>query len=222
MKKRLLSLFLVLVLVMILPVSVLAADALNIVEITDLTLPVEGATPDMSFGVIQSECTVEKVLWMDLSTDTYMSASDTFVYEKDEYGNERNYRLEVHISISDPYTVFADSDNIFVTINGEEAWASIIDDYHLIAEYDFVATPHTCSGGYATCIEPAICSTCGKAYGSPNPEHHDIFGYEKDSSHSKYTTHHDLKCDLGKKVFGEEEHYWGPENDKGVRPCTVC
>ena len=84
------------------------------------------------------------------------------------------------------------------------------------------ASDHVCSGGYATCISPANCSTCGEPYGEPNPENHDLYGYPKAEADSKYHTHHDTTCDLCKVIVYEEEHYFGPLTERNTRYCIVC
>lgn len=220
--KRFVSICFVILLLLSFATPVCAADALTVVEITGLTLPVEGATPDMSASVLQEECRVTAVKWMDLWTDQYISASDRFIYEKDEYGNERYYRLEIHIEITDRYTVIGDPTNTYFTVNGRDAWGHKEDDYHFVVEIDLLPTGHTCSGGYATCVAPANCSVCGKPYGAPNPENHDIFGYPKAASDPKLQTHHDMKCDLCQKLLGEEAHEFGEPDHNEALPCIIC
>lgn len=218
--KRILSLCFALALLACLAMPVFAADALATIQITGLTAPVEGATPDVSASVAQEECQVTAVRWMDLWTDTYISSSDRFKYEKDEDGNERNYRVEIDVVLNDRYMVVTDSTTC--TINGMEGWLSRQDDYHCTVEIDFVPSRHTCSGGYATCIAPAKCSTCGKEYGKPNPENHDIFAYPKADGDSKLYTHHDVKCDLCKKFIQEETHEFGEPDHNEAWPCIRC
>lgn len=38
----------------------------------------------------------------------------------------------------------------------------------------------------------------------------------------KYATHHDLECQICKKIVSEAEHELGEENHKGVKPCIQC
>ena len=130
-----------------------------------------------------------------------MDPDDRFVKETDEDGNKHEYRVEITIELLEGNV--ASGDQWYVTVNGSETateyeftmYALNNDRTKLVIEGDYVPTGHTCSGGYATCISPAICSTCGEAYGNPNPENHDVYCYTKAEDDSKYTTHHDVTCD---------------------------
>ena len=223
MKKRIATMLVVCILaVCMLPLQALAIDLHNVFEITGLSAPMDGATPDLDVEILQKDsCKVVSVRWMDLWTDSWISANDKFVYEKDEWGNERNYRVEIRVEIIDPTKIVSD-DTLYATINGVDADVWKEDDTHAVLEMDFVPSKHTCTGGYATCIAAAKCGTCGKEYGQPNPENHNVYVYKKDAKHSKYKTHHDVKCEWCKKTLYEEAHSWGPENEDGVSPCAFC
>ena len=43
---------------------------------------------------------------------------------------------------------------------------------------DKVLQLHKHSGGTATCMAPAVCTTCGQPYGNTNPNHHDLEHHE--------------------------------------------
>ena len=221
--KRVFSLCFVLALLACLAMPVFAGEALEVIEITGLTAPVPGRNPSFRANLLQSDVAkIANISWMDLSTDSYMSGTDTFRYSTEEV--EICYRLEINVMITDSSVVWT-GNGIAATVNGVRAEAWRNDDVYatVIMDYYMPKMPeHTCSGGYATCIAPAKCATCGKEYGRPNPENHDVYGYKKAENDSKYTTHHDLKCDLCKKTIEEEAHRWGPLNHNNVRPCTVC
>lgn len=221
--KRVFSLCFVLALLACLAMPVFAGEALEVIEITGVTAPVPGRNPSFRANLLQSDVAqIASVSWMDLSTDSYMSGTDTFRYSTEEV--EICYRLEITVMITDSSVVWT-GNGIMGTINRVEAEAWRNDDVYATVMMDYympMMPEHTCSGGYATCIAPAKCATCGKEYGRPNPENHDVYGYKKAENDSKYTTHHDVKCEQCKKTIKEEEHSWGPPNENNVRPCTVC
>jgi len=221
--KRVFSLCFVLALLACLAMPVFAAEALEVIEITGLPEPEPGRYPSFSANLLQSDVAqIASISWMDLSTDSYMSGTDTFRYSTEEV--EICYRLEITVMITDPSVVWT-GNGIIGTINRVEAEAWRNDDVYATVMMDYympMMPEHTCSGGYATCIEPAKCATCGKEYGKPNPENHDIFAYPKASGDSKLYTHHDVKCDLCKKLIGEEQHTFGEPDHNGAWPCIHC
>ena len=75
----------------LLPLQANAAD-LRTFEIKDLALPVDGASPSFTASIAQTDCKVKQVQWMDLWTDTFMTANDKFKKETDPDGNIHYYR----------------------------------------------------------------------------------------------------------------------------------
>ena len=221
--KRILSLCIALALLACLAMPVFAADPLDVIKITGLSEPEPGRYPSFGANLRQSDVAkIANIAWMDLSTDTYMSGTDAFRYSTEEV--EIGYRLEITVMITDPSVVWS-GNSIIATVNGAQAEAWRVDDVYAKLERDFympMMPEHTCSGGYATCVEPAKCSVCGKAYGKPNPENHDIFAYPKADGDSKLYTHHDVKCDLCKKFIREETHEFGEPDHNGAWPCIHC
>jgi len=212
-----------------LPIPVLAVEVIQCFDVIGLTLPIDGQSPDFTADIIQEDsCKITQVRWLDLWTDNWMDSDDRFVKETDEYGNQHDYRVEITIELLEGNV--ASGNQWYVTVNGSAtateyeftAYSLNNDRTKLVIEGDYLPTGHTCSGGYATCISPAICSTCGKAYGSPNPENHDLYGYKKAKDDSKYTTHHDVTCDLCKETLYEEEHDLGPLTERDTRYCIIC
>ena len=91
---------------------------------------------------------------------------------------------------------------------------------------------HTCSGGTATCTTQAICSTCGKPYGTVDANNHDWGAWtsngdgthtrtcSRSASHTETLPHadenSDHKCDTCGKVISNHED---TNND---HKCDVC
>lgn len=194
-----------------------AADALSVIEITQLTEPKAGSCPTFRANLTQNdEATIANQTWMDLSIDDYMSGTDLF-----EYGG--SYRLEITVMITADRTVW--SGNITATINGKHAECYKVDDVYAVVSMDYDIAElgaHTCKGGYATCMDPAYCELCGKPYGKANPDNHDVYASPKSNGDPKKETHHDVKCELCRKVIGEEQHDLGPLNHNNERPCIIC
>lgn len=216
--KKLICLCFALALILSLTVPVFAADTLGVIEITLMQEPAGGLVPTFAPTLAQSDVAqIASTTWMDLSTDTYMDGTVPF-----QHGG--SYRLEITVLINDPGTVWS-GNTILGTINGKAAECWRIDDVYAMVQMDYELTipeGHSCTGGYATCTDPAICTICGKPYGQPNPNNHDIFGRKKADTDPNVATHHDLYCDLCRKTLQEEAHSWGPLNGNNVHPCTVC
>lgn len=103
--KRVFSLCFVLALLACLAMPVFAAEALEVIEITGLPEPEPGRYPSFSANLLQSDVAqIASISWMDLSTDSYMSGTDTFRYSTEEV--EICYRLEITVMITDPSVVW--------------------------------------------------------------------------------------------------------------------
>ena len=66
-------------------------------------------------------------------------------------------------------------------------------------------------GGYATCMEEAICENCGEHYGEKSPDNHAFVYYRYDDE----KTHTEI-CKCGKIISGPDPHKW----EYGT--CAVC
>ena len=215
--KKLISFCLAITMLLSFAVPAFAVDTLAVIELTGLREPKAGFNPYFGGQLLQDDVAeIANVTWMDLLTDTYMDGDDVF-----QYGN--SYRVQFTILITDSGTVW--SGNLSATINGNRASCWRVDDVYAIVEmyYDLtVPAEHECTGGYASCLEPAVCDICGEFYGEPDPENHDIYCYEKSDYDPLKETHHDVMCALCGEIMYEEEHTLGPENEVGARPCIYC
>lgn len=68
-----------------------------------------------------------------------------------------------------------------------------------------------CYGGFATCMEKAVCEGCGEKYGKKNPDMHTYGDYESDKNN------HWLECECG-HIEGKAKHI---DNDNDMI-CDVC
>ncbi len=64
---------------------------------------------------------------------------------------------------------FADMSGVLAGINGNGSYALMNQTY---PELKTVVGTHVHSGGTATCVDQAVCQTCGLAYGEPDPSNH--------------------------------------------------
>lgn len=220
--KKLLCLCFAIALIFALAIPAFAQNYLTSIQITGVSTPQNGALPGFGATLGPAEtaqaAVVANLTWMDLSTDSYMNTG-TEVFR---YGG--SYRLEITVLITDGSTIWAEG-GISASINGMRASCYRIDDVYAIIEMDFTLDPpaaHTCSGGYATCTEAAICSICGEPYGQPDPTQHEPANYPKADRDPKKATHHDLKCTLCGKLLGEDAHKFGEVNGQNERPCIYC
>ena len=96
-------------------------------------------------------------------------------------------------------------------------WTSNQDGTHSrVCSHD---TAHTetapCSGGTATCLEPAICEVCGTGYGEIDPEHHTGTAQWITTEE----THKQAYTCCGAVVVAEGSHIYDDEKDA---TCNVC
>lgn len=96
-------------------------------------------------------------------------------------------------------------------------WTSNQDGTHSrVCSHD---TAHTetdpCSGGTATCLEPAICEVCGTGYGEIDPEHHTGTAQWNTTEE----THKQAYTCCGAVVVAEGSHIYDDEKDA---TCNVC
>ena len=96
-------------------------------------------------------------------------------------------------------------------------WTSNQDGTHSrVCSHDTAHTETTpCSGGTATCLEPAICEVCGTGYGEIDPEHHTGTAQWITTEE----THKQAYTCCGAVVVAEGSHIYDDEKDA---TCNVC
>ena len=96
-------------------------------------------------------------------------------------------------------------------------WTSNQDGTHSrVCSHDAAhAETAPCSGGTATCLEPAICEVCGTGYGEIDPEHHTGTAQWITTEE----THKQAYTCCGAVVVAEGSHIYDDEKDA---TCNVC
>ena len=109
---------------------VIANQKIHQVAISGLSLPTGDSLPGTS-GVCSAGCSLQSIQWMDLNTDSFLSASEKMIE-----GN--TYRLYASLA---PLSGYEFASEVAVTLNGIPAESAYGSEYQLTVEHDFVAGP---------------------------------------------------------------------------------
>lgn len=220
----------------------LTADKLyiNSVDVTGLSAPAVGKTPDFSF-TISENCSYRGVSWYDLTGDAKISNTTQFRADS-------KYKVAFDLLADNGYTF---PDNVSVYINGKAATVTANGGYQLKVQFEYpklaAETVHThkesnwritgayhytvCTvcgdmleqedhmGGKATCAEGGKCSVCGYEYLEATENH------KPDTTKwvARVDMYHFHKCKLCGAHCDISDHNPGPAaTDNEPQKCLDC
>ena len=109
-------------------------------------------------------------------------------------------------------------DLLLIANNDITIFLSKISSGQIISNPETPNNAHTHSGGTATCSKKAVCSTCGKNYGSYNTSNHESTKFVYSSDESK----HCKKYSCCGYVVTTSEHIGGMATCKEKAICSTC